>query len=979
MDTIKIRGAREHNLQNISLDLPRDKLIVITGVSGSGKSTLAFDTIYAEGQRRYVESLSAYARQFLGQMNKPDVDSIDGLSPAISIEQKTTSKNPRSTVGTVTEIYDYLRLLYARIGKPHCPTHGTPIEAQSPERIADTITYIAENGGEEDADEKGGSSGKSNNGAGKKKNAGKAAPPADVTVTILSPIIRQKKGTYQQVLRDLNSQGYMRARVDGKIVRTDEEVTLQRYVKHDIDIVIDRLDPRDERSRLVEAIENALKNSNGLVTVIFDSEDAEGNRKSAEKIFSSQLSCPICGFSYEELQPRMFSFNSPFGACPECNGLGFKMDFDPDLIIPDKSLSLSENAVATYRNFLDGYRVQYLATVAKHHNFSIFTPIKDLTEEQYNVLMYGSDQVIRFNMSMKGGEVEWSHNGVWEGLLPQAIRLYSQTKSEYRKKELEKFMRISECQSCKGKRLSPKALAVTIADKSIIDVTEMSISDCIKFFGELKLSEKDAEIARLILREITSRLRFLEEVGLGYLTLSRSSGTLSGGEAQRIRLATQIGSNLMGVLYVLDEPSIGLHQRDNHKLIETLQKLKNLGNTLIVVEHDEDTIREADFVVDIGPGAGVNGGRVAAIGTPKEIEGFKDSLTGMYLSGAEKIDLPATRRTSDSFIHLNGCRKNNLKSIDVDIPTGVLTVITGVSGSGKSTLVYDTLYNGLMKEINRSKTDTYYDSIAFDEKPDKVIVIDQSPIGRTPRSNPATYTKVFDDIRAIFAETKEAKIRGYNAGRFSFNVKGGRCEACSGDGLIKIEMNFLPDVYVECEECKGKRYNAETLEVKFKGKSIADVLDMTAAEALELFENHPNARAKLDTLCKVGLGYLKLGQSSTTLSGGEAQRIKLTKELSKRATGKTVYILDEPTTGLHFHDVKKLISILEALVDKGNSVIVIEHNLDVIKCADYIIDLGPEGGDKGGEIVTTGTPEEVAKCRKSYTGQFLAPLLKKKR
>ena len=991
MDTIKIRGAREHNLQNISLDLPRDKLIVITGVSGSGKSTLAFDTIYAEGQRRYVESLSAYARQFLGQMNKPDVDSIDGLSPAISIEQKTTSKNPRSTVGTVTEIYDYLRLLYARIGKPHCPTHGTPIEAQSPERIADTITYIAENGGEEDADEKGGRNGKSGKGAGKKKNAGSAenagmtgtsgtaAPPADVTVTILSPIIRQKKGTYQQVLRDLNSQGYMRARVDGKIVRTDEEVTLQRYVKHDIDIVIDRLDPRDERSRLVEAIENALKNSNGLVTVIFDSEDAEGNRKSAEKIFSSQLSCPICGFSYEELQPRMFSFNSPFGACPECNGLGFKMDFDPDLIIPDKSLSLSENAVATYRNFLDGYRVQYLATVAKHHNFSIFTPIKDLTEEQYNVLMYGSDQVIRFNMSMKGGEVEWSHNGVWEGLLPQAIRLYSQTKSEYRKKELEKFMRISECQSCKGKRLSPKALAVTIADKSIIDVTEMSISDCIKFFNGLKLSEKDAGIARLILREITSRLKFLEEVGLGYLTLSRSSGTLSGGEAQRIRLATQIGSNLMGVLYVLDEPSIGLHQRDNHKLIETLQKLKNLGNTLIVVEHDEDTIREADFVVDIGPGAGVNGGRVAAIGTPKEIEGFKDSLTGMYLSGAEKIDLPATRRKSESFIHMKGCRKNNLKSIDVDIPTGVLTVITGVSGSGKSTLVYDTLYNGLMKEINRSKTDIYYDSIAFDEKPDKVIVIDQSPIGRTPRSNPATYTKVFDDIRAIFAETKEAKIRGYNAGRFSFNVKGGRCEACSGDGLIKIEMNFLPDVYVECEECKGKRYNAETLEVKFKGKSIADVLDMTAAEALELFENHPNARAKLDTLCKVGLGYLKLGQSSTTLSGGEAQRIKLTKELSKRATGKTVYILDEPTTGLHFHDVKKLISILEALVDKGNSVIVIEHNLDVIKCADYIIDLGPEGGDKGGEIVTTGTPEEVAKCRKSYTGQFLAPLLKKKR
>ncbi len=968
MDTIKIRGAREHNLQNISLDLPRDKLIVITGVSGSGKSTLAFDTIYAEGQRRYVESLSAYARQFLGQMNKPDVDSIDGLSPAISIEQKTTSKNPRSTVGTVTEIYDYLRLLYARIGKPHCPTHGTPIEAQSPERIADTIVYLA-SGNSEDAA----------NGGNSSDNTDIKQATGDVTVTILSPIIRQKKGTYQQVLRDLNSQGYTRARVDGQIVRTDEEITLKRYVKHDIEIVIDRLDPRDERSRLVEAVENALKNSNGLVTVIFESEDSEGNRLSKEKIFSSQLSCPICGFSYEELQPRMFSFNSPFGACPECNGLGFKMDFDPDLIIPDKNLSLSENAVATYRNFLDGYRAQYLGTVAKHHNFSIFTPIKDLTEEQYNILMYGSDEVIRFNMSMKGGDFEWSHNGAWEGLLPQAMRLYSQTKSEYRKKELEKFMRISECQSCKGKRLSPKALAVTIADKSIIDITEMSISDCIRFFAELKLSPKDEEIARLILREITSRLKFLEEVGLGYLTLSRSSGTLSGGEAQRIRLATQIGSNLMGVLYVLDEPSIGLHQRDNHKLIETLQKLKNLGNTLIVVEHDEDTIREADFVVDIGPGAGRDGGHVAAIGTPKEIEGFKDSLTGKYLSGAEKIDLPAVRRKSNSYIHLKGCRKNNLKSINADIPMGILTVITGVSGSGKSTLVYDTLYNGLMKEINKSKTETYYDSISFDDKPDKVIVIDQSPIGRTPRSNPATYTKVFDDIRAIFAETKEAKIRGYNAGRFSFNVKGGRCEACSGDGMIKIEMNFLPDVYVECEECKGKRYNAETLEVKFKGKSIADVLDMTAAEALELFDKHTNARAKLDTLCKVGLGYLKLGQSSTTLSGGEAQRIKLTKELSKRATGKTVYILDEPTTGLHFHDVKKLINILEALVDKGNTVIVIEHNLDVIKCADYIIDLGPEGGDKGGKIVTTGTPEEVAKCKKSYTGQFLAPLLKKKR
>lgn len=933
MDTIKIRGAREHNLKNISLELPRDRLIVITGVSGSGKSTLAFDTIYAEGQRRYVESLSAYARQFLGLMNKPDVDSIDGLSPAISIEQKTTSKNPRSTVGTVTEIYDYLRLLYARIGLPFCPKHNIVIESRSPEKISDSI--------ESDFSE---------------------------SVTILSPVIRQKKGTYQHVLRSLNNQGYTRARVDGNIVRTDEEIDLKRYVKHDIDIVIDRLNPSEDRFRLVEAVESAVNNSEGLVIALSES--------GSEKSYSSKMACPVCGFSYDELQPRMFSFNSPFGACPECNGLGIKMEFDPDLIIPDKTKSLSEGAVATYRNFLDGYRVQYLAAVAKHYGFDIFTPVENLTKNQYNALMYGSDDTIKFNMSMKGGETSWSHNGKWEGLLPQASRLYGQTKSEYRKKELEKFMRVSPCQKCSGKRLSDKALSVKIADKSIIDITDLSISSCLNFFQNIELNEKDAEIAKQVLKEIKSRLKFLEEVGLGYLTLSRNSGTLSGGEAQRIRLATQIGSNLMGVLYVLDEPSIGLHQRDNHKLIETLQKLRDLGNTLVVVEHDEDTIRKADYVVDIGPGAGVHGGYIVSIGTPDEIEKDPSSITGMYMSGKEKINVPTKRRISESFIHIKGCSENNLKSIDADIPLGVFTAVTGVSGSGKSTLIYDTLYRALMKEVNKSQTESgKFEELSFDNPVDKVIVIDQSPIGRTPRSNPATYTKVFDDIRNIFAETKEAKIRGYKPGRFSFNVKGGRCEACSGDGLIKIEMNFLPDVYVECEECKGKRYNAETLEVKYKGKSIADVLDMTVEEAYEIFQNIPSVKNKLETLCKVGLGYLKLGQSSTTLSGGEAQRIKITRELSKRSTGQTIYLLDEPTTGLHFHDVKKLIGVLNSLVEKGNTVVVIEHNLDVIKSADHIIDLGPEGGDKGGEIIAAGTPEEVAGNKKSFTGQFLSPLL----
>ena len=932
MKKIIIRGARQHNLQNITVELPRDKFIVITGLSGSGKSTLAFDTIYAEGQRRYVESLSAYARQFLGLMSKPDVDAIEGLSPAISIEQKSTSKNPRSTVGTVTEIYDYLRLLFARIGVAHCPVHNIRIEAQSPERIADRIT-----------DEIGG------------------------TVTILSPLVRQKKGTYQQLVKDLNREGYLRVRINGEIRRTDEEFTLERYRKHDIEVVIDRPDTAD-RSRLVEACENALAKSGGLVIV----SDSDGN----DTLFSATMACPVCGITFEELQPRMFSFNSPFGACEECNGLGIRMEFDPDLIIPDRSLSIADGAVALYRNFLDGYRSQYLAAVARHHGFSIFSPISEITEDQYNALMFGSSDRIRFSMSMKNGDAHWGHTGTWEGLVPQSERLYRQTQSEYRKRELERFMRISPCPKCHGKRLKEKILAVRVHDRSIIEITDMPVAGCLRFFRELHLTEKEEGIARQILKEITARLDFLEKVGLGYLTLSRNAGTLSGGEAQRIRLATQIGSNLMGVLYVLDEPSIGLHQKDNQKLIDTLRRLRDLGNTLVVVEHDEDTIRSADYVVDMGPGAGVHGGYVVAEGTPAQIARNKKSLTGQYLAGTMQIETPENRRKNTQYLTIAGCRENNLKNIDVRFPLGVFTVITGVSGSGKSTLVYDTLYQALQKKLYNSRvTPGTYSRLEFDTEIDRVIVIDQSPIGRTPRSNPATYTKVFDEIRKVFATTKEAKVRGYKPGRFSFNLKGGRCEACEGDGLIKIEMNFLPDVYVECEECRGRRYNRETLDVKYKGKSIADVLDMTVEEALTLFAPIPAIRQKLETLSAVGLDYVKLGQSSTTLSGGEAQRIKLTRELSKKATGRTIYLLDEPTTGLHFHDVKKLIAVLNELVEKGNTVVVIEHNLDVIKSADHIIDLGPDGGDEGGYIVATGTPEEVARDPASYTGHFLKKML----
>lgn len=933
MQNIIIKGAREHNLKNIDIEIPRNKFVVVTGVSGSGKSTLAFDTIYAEGQRRYVESLSSYARQFLGLMNKPDLDSIEGLSPAISINQKTTSKNPRSTVGTITEIHDYLRLLYARIGIPYCPEHNIKITSRTPQKIAKSI---------------------------KDEFSG--------TITILSPIIVQKKGTYEKLLSDLNKEGYTRARVNKKIIRTDDKITLERYKKHDIEIVIDRVDTSD-LTRLTEACENAITKSKGNLIVLASKEN--------EKKYSSRFTCPVCEISFEELEPRMFSFNSPFGACTNCSGLGIKMDFDPDLIIPDKTKSIIDGGIALYKNAIDGWRGQYIASVANHHKFSPITPFEKLSKKQRDILLYGSDEKIQFNLKMKQGTANWSHLGTWEGLIPQSERLYHQTKSDYRRKELEKFMRITTCPDCKGQRLKPKILAVKINNKSIMDVSNLSIKDALEFFSKIKLSKKEEQIANQVFKEINSRLEFLNEVGLNYLTLSRSSATLSGGEAQRIRLATQIGSNLVGVLYILDEPSIGLHQKDNSKLIKTLFKLRDLGNTLIVVEHDEDTILNADYVIDLGPGAGIHGGQIIAKGTPQEIMKNKQSLTGKYLSKKLKIEVPEKRNVPTGFLRLKNCTENNLKGIDVDIPLGVLTLVTGVSGSGKSTLIYEILYKGLMKKINNSKIKPgKHDDMIFGKQIDKVIVIDQSPIGRTPRSNPATYTKVFDEIRRLFSQTKDSKLRGYKPGRFSFNVPGGRCDKCDGDGVIKIEMNFLPDVYIECEECRGRRYNKETLSVKYKGKSISDVLEMSVEEAEMFFENIPYLKKKFETLTKVGLDYIKLGQSSTTLSGGEAQRIKLTRELSKYATGKTMYLLDEPTTGLHFHDCKKLIAVLKDLVKKNNSVVVIEHNLDLIKSADYVIDLGPEGGDAGGQIVAKGTPEEIIKNKKSHTGFYLKEMLK---
>jgi len=929
-DKIVVRGAREHNLKNFTVEIPRDKFIVITGLSGSGKSTLAFDTIYAEGQRRYVESLSAYARQFLGLMNKPDVDSIDGLSPAISIEQKTTSKNPRSTVGTVTEIYDYLRLLFARVGTPYCPKHNIKIEKKTPESIANSISNEFPNH----------------------------------NITVLAPIVRQRKGTYEKLIEDLNREGYRRVRVDGNIVRTDETVALERYKKHDIEVVIDRLNT-DDNSRLQEAVENALLKGEGLMIVVLEDD---------ERLYSSEMSCPLCDLTFEELQPRMFSFNSPFGACETCNGLGFKQKVDPELVIPDKSLSIADGALRPYRNAYDNWRGRRLAMVGKRYGFDIFTPLDKMSEENLDIILYGSNKKIHFKYQSENSS--WEFDGYFEGVIPELERLYRQTQSEYRKKEIERFMRFIPCPTCNGRRLKEKVLNVRIGDKNIIDVTDLSIKECRRFFEELELSDKDMDIARQVLKEIGSRLRFLEDVGLSYLTLSRAAGTLSGGEAQRIRLATQIGSNLMGVLYILDEPSIGLHQRDNQKLIDTLHHLRDLGNTLIVVEHDEDTIRNADYVIDMGPGAGIHGGEIVSCGTPEQIESDTTSLTGRYLSRELTIDTPAERRKAASHLRIIGAREHNLKSIDVELPLGVLTVVTGVSGSGKSTLIYDILYKEMMSRLHNSKDRPgEHDAIEVDGIVDKIIMIDQSPIGKTPRSNPATYIKVLDDIRKLFSQTMESKIRGYKPGRFSFNVKGGRCEACQGDGVIKIEMNFLPDVYVTCEECKGKRYNRETLEVTYKDKNISDVMEMSVEEALEFFSNIPSIRRKLKTLYDVGLGYVKLGQPSTTLSGGEAQRIKLTKELSKKMTGNTLYLLDEPTTGLHFHDVKKLLDVLNRLVDKGNTVVVIEHNLDVIKTADHIIDLGPEGGEEGGKVITSGTPEEIAQNNESHTGEFLKKVL----
>lgn len=937
-DKIIVKGAKVHNLKNVSLEIPRDKLIVFTGLSGSGKSSLAFDTIYAEGQRRYVESLSSYARQFLGQMDKPDVESIEGLSPAISIDQKTTSRNPRSTVGTVTEIYDYLRLLYARVGVPHCPKCGKEITQQSVDQIVDQIMEL----------------------------------PERSKIMILAPIIRGRKGTHEKVLENIKKQGFVRARIDGEIYDlTEDEIKLEKNIKHNIEAVVDRIIVKDGiEGRLTDSIETSLKMAEGLVLVnIIGQED---------RLYSEHFACADCGISIDELAPRMFSFNSPFGKCERCDGLGTLMEIDEDLVVPNKDLSIRGGAISTWgdsRMKEESWTYCVLKALMEKYNFDLDTPYKDLPKKVQEVLMYGEPEKLKVTYTKENVTAVYNHS--FEGEINNLRRRYMETNSDTMKAEIEKYMSDNPCPKCKGARLKPEALAVTVGGKNIFEFTKMAIREELDFINSINFSEKDKIISSQIIKEIQSRLSFLINVGLDYLDLARKAGTLSGGEAQRIRLATQIGSQLMGVLYILDEPSIGLHQRDNDRLISTLKQLRDVGNTLIVVEHDEDTMREADYIVDIGPGAGEHGGEIVASGTLDEIMSNENSLTGKYLTGAKKVELPEERRKGNgNFITVKGAKENNLKNVTAKFPLGTLTMVTGVSGSGKSTLVNEILYKGLNKIVNKAKDlPGKFKEITGYENIDKIIDIDQSPIGRTPRSNPATYTGTFDIIRELFSQTQEAKMRGYKPGRFSFNVKGGRCEACSGDGIIKIEMQFLSDVYVPCEVCKGKRYNRETLEVKYKGKNIADVLNMTVEEALEFFENIPRIKNKLQTLMDVGLGYIRLGQPSTQLSGGEAQRIKLAYELSKRSTGKTLYILDEPTTGLHIHDVNRLVKILQRLVDGGNTVIVIEHNLDMIKCADYIVDLGPEGGDKGGTIVATGTPEKIAEAKESYTGKYLKKYL----
>ena len=939
---IQIRGAREHNLKNIDLDLPINDFVVITGVSGSGKSSLAFDTLYAEGQRRYVESLSGYARQFLGIMNKPDVDSIKGLSPAISIEQKSTSRNPRSTVGTVTEIYDYMRLLFARIGQPHCPKCGKEISSQDVQTIFDRVLKEAE--------------GKS--------------------VEILSSLVRGRKGAYEKMFENLFKQGYSKVRVNGKEYILPARIELNKFEKHEIEIVVDSFKvTKENQSRLFDSLETAVDISQeGIIMVMVRHAHHD---KAQEILFNTKLACANCGINFEEIQPRMFSFNSPYGACVECHGLGGILEFAEDLIIPNPGLSIMEGAIAPWKKQVFGFVGQKVEALAKHYKFDPEIPWRKLPKKIQDVLLYGSEEKIDFELKSRTSEAEYAWQGYFEGVVPQLERLYKQTESEERRQDMARYMRSSECPLCHGQRLKPESLAVSIDNFNIFEVTQLSIKDCLDFITDLKLNEKKAQIAKQILKEIKSRLTFMINVGLDYLTLGRSASTLSGGEAQRIRLATQIGSELRGVLYILDEPSIGLHQRDNKKLIATLKQLRDLGNTVIVVEHDKETMESCDYLVDMGPGAGIHGGKVVAKGTLDEVKKVKESLTAQYLNGFKRIEVPKKRRAWTDYLEIFGAKANNLKQLRVKFPLRILTCVTGVSGSGKSTLINETLYKELAKRLYHSKElPGKHEKLTNVGFIDKAIIIDQSPIGRTPRSNPATYTKIFTDIREIFVQTPEAKVHGYKPGRFSFNVRGGRCENCEGDGVIKIEMHFLPDVYVQCEKCKGKRYNRETLEVHFKNKNIADVLGMSVEEAHQFFIDIPLISDKLQLLKDVGLGYIKLGQPATTLSGGEAQRIKLASELGKRATGKTLYILDEPTTGLHFDDIKKLLEVLNRLVNKGNSVIVIEHNLDVIKTADWIIDLGPEGGDAGGEIIAEGTPEQVVKVAGSYTGQFLKKLVK---